>query len=556
MLPPCGAIRVPIVTAQHVHTLPDVLACVRCPQCERESLQLFSERASMQTQPLLTDESVDFDLDRSMTMAKSRAVPFIPMASVTEGVEPDAASDAGSPAGAAPKPTPGPTAASPMDRSLKALAAPAGKIPGSAARPGPAGILKTPGVPAHKAAASSATPAATASIAGKAIRTARPSPAVPSTAPRTKAPATTATPSHHSAIGAGSKTPGAPHVGAATPQLAPHTAARNGGAPASAAKGQVATPTFTPHLAGAARSTRGTPATPTLVPASVAARGVAAAAPAAPAVAAAGGPAGAPQFDTPAILRAAAVPLGESPFPGAWGVAGCFDGRYKHTFESEVKRTRLLNTLRLHVRGVWKACGLAVLDCELTQSCAAMQPQSSLPLILKGARVCRFATGTDFDMTDFDMAAEANRAIAMLGGEGGAGASAISPGAVGTALVPVPKLCVLSFMHSHPCYRYSLRQYFLAFLAVPFTLHKGGKTVPGTPTQQVLEAHVQLLTNKLAGAEAEIQQLQVCEQLPIPCTRRTSDRLLCVLPRKPGCILVHDCSLMLLSLASMRVCCV
>ncbi len=44
---------------------------------------------------------------------------------------------------------------------------------------------------------------------------------------------------------------------------------------------------------------------------------------------------------------------------------------------------------------------------------------------------------------------------------------------------------------------------------MPFTLHKGGKVVPGTPTQQVLEAHVQLLTNKLAGAEAEIQQLQV-----------------------------------------------
>ncbi len=319
LLPPYGAVR--RATCHRHSTCSAVLTCrpVRAaPQCERESLQLFSERASMQTQPLLTDESVDFDLDRSMTMAKSRTVPFIPMASVTEGVEPDAASDAGSPASVAAKPTPGAAAASPMDRSLKALAAPAGKIPGSAARPGPAGILKTPSVPAHKSAASSATPAATASIAGKAARTARPSPAVPTTAPRTKAPAATATPSHHSGIGAASKTPGALHAGAATPQLAPHTAARHGGAPASASKGQVATPTFTPHLAGAARSIRGTPATPTLVPASVAPRGVAAATPVVAAPAAADGPVGATQFDTPAILRAAAVPLGESPFPGAW----------------------------------------------------------------------------------------------------------------------------------------------------------------------------------------------------------------------------------------------
>lgn len=115
-------------------------------------------------------------------------------------------------------------------------------------------------------------------------------------------------------------------------------------------------------------------------------------------------------------------------------------------------------------------------------------------------------TSTDFDLDTMDISAEASRAAAMLG----PAHQAATPGTcVQRRIVSAAFIC---FLLSN-VYRIADLPFRCGKIAVPSgagrTASSTAPTVAGTPTTSVLEVHVQMLTNKLAEAEANNQRLQV-----------------------------------------------
>ncbi|GLC55958.1 hypothetical protein PLESTB_001049000 [Pleodorina starrii] len=400
-------------------------------QVQRESLDLFSLRNSCAAR--VSDSLMVESLDSFESMglcAKSRAVGFVPMAPLKEGDE-DAAAvgrTSGSEGGSAPTsagqpspdvtfavdtrgspdsvPTPGLGAAAAATST--AADTPSANKPAACNAAGACGGLQTP------AAAAAHTKAPTSILKSAIPGSATRPNATPSTALKAMAAANSAGPSAAKAgVPKRALPAGAPSAKALlTPgqQVAGSCAAPSG----SRLPGFGATPG-----AGAARMVTATPTAKLPVPSPAAA---------APPGAAPGRPGVTPRTG------------------GVFGAAAAATSRAGQFAQQPAPAGRT-------------ASGAGLFDTPLVLRAAAV-PLADTPL-----------SGCEFDLDTVDISAEASKAIAMLGG---------GDHASGTVT-------------QH---------------ATPVLAPMRGAPVAGTPTLSVLETHVQLLTNKLAEAEANIHQLQ------------------------------------------------